>query len=204
MFHHAKLPWTPPSRSTCATCFCVHLRHAAKVFVKFLIYVVATQIFFIFTPIPGVSWSNFDLRIFFKWVGEKPPTSNAPQIFISPFRESFRGFPQGLVVPPPPSSKKPEPKNNFPGGWAKWKPYGYHPSWQSLGVQKISSPRFGPRWNRFNPSLTNGEGWMDENLIFCWSIFCCIFFASLTCLGCLLFKGWMFFDGMGVLKDPRG
>ena len=34
------------------------------------------QMFFIFSPKIGVSWSNFDLRIFFKWLGEKPPTSN--------------------------------------------------------------------------------------------------------------------------------
>ena len=32
------------------------------------------QILFIFTPIPG-EMIQFDLRIFFRWVGEKPQTS---------------------------------------------------------------------------------------------------------------------------------
>ena len=37
---------------------------------------VATQIFCIFIPNPG-EMIQFDLRIFFKWVGEKPPTSTS-------------------------------------------------------------------------------------------------------------------------------
>ena len=37
-------------------------------------WVVATQICFIFHPDPWGFMIQFDLRIFFKWVGEKPPT----------------------------------------------------------------------------------------------------------------------------------
>ena len=41
---------------------------------------VGCTFFFIFTPIPG-EMIQFDLRIFFKWVGEKPPTRYSVWLF---------------------------------------------------------------------------------------------------------------------------
>ncbi len=56
------------------------------------------QIFFIFTPIPG-EMIQFDLRIFFRWVGEK--TTN--QFLVSP-RKRFHPFNISLTSTPPPST----------------------------------------------------------------------------------------------------
>ena len=50
------------------------------IFFSFVLnWVVATQIFFVFTPKIGEDDSLFDFRIFFRWVGEKPPTRNPTQ-----------------------------------------------------------------------------------------------------------------------------
>ena len=146
---------------------------------------------FLFSPLPGEDESNLTCAYFSNGVGEKPPTRNAPQIFIFPFRESLRGFPQGLVRSTPLLEKNPE--QTTPGGWAKSKPYGYHPSWQSLGVTKIQL------WglDLGESFITHDVRRMDENLMF-WVDFFVAFFVCLTYLGCPLFKGWMFFDGMGV------
>ena len=50
---------------------------------------VATQIFFMFTPKTGEDEAQFDVRIFFRWVGEKPPRS---EVVVTIFNPAFDGI----------------------------------------------------------------------------------------------------------------
>ena len=52
-----------------------------------------SKIWLIFTRIPGVSWSNLTVRIFFKGVGEKPPASLSLSFRGWEFQEFSSAFP---------------------------------------------------------------------------------------------------------------
>ena len=71
--------------------------------------------YFLFSPLPGEDESNLTCAYFSNGVGEKPPTRNqCSPIFIFPFRESLRGFPQILVRSTPPLlEKNPSQKTTF-------------------------------------------------------------------------------------------
>ena len=151
------------------------------------------QIFFIFTPTWG-RWIQFDEHIFQMGLVKNHQLGMLPNLHL-PVSGILKGLPPGFgsFHPTPPRNFNPE--QTTPGGWAKSKPYGYHPSWQSLGVTKIQL------WGldlgeSFNPSRWVRR--MDENLMFWVDFLLHFFFVCLTYLGCPLFKGWMFFDGMGV------
>ena len=71
----------------------------------YLPMVVATQIFFIFTPILGVSWSNLTSIIFFKWVGFNHQLEEIDMKYIS-LKTHTRLYIFGAFCPPSPAASQ--------------------------------------------------------------------------------------------------